>query len=541
MRRISVVVVSLVLAAGGRAAADTIPADKLPEIAVTATTASKRPEVSHYLRALHEHVHRRWADNFLMLIQQKLPLTNPLNVAARDAEVDVVISPDGQLLSSTITKSSGFPGFDDAIGEVLRDSVPFPLPPPSARSDDDRLHLHWVFARDQRRCAGMTVTHVQEAPEVALPKLLHTGRRDEAAERIAAARAAGAHAEPLMTMLASDWLQQAIHAPWMTVHIARVLAEHGEREAVTWLRSALRRPELARDAGEALSALKVPVCPLVKAQLEGGAAWADKQVAAAALARSGETACAPALVKLLENDKARADARAAAAVALGNIDDEAARKSLAGVAKNETNATVRAAAMLAQIRPGAGRGKVIAMESILRDPSPEIRAAAAAGVVRAGGDTNLADLYVLFKDSDARPALAALRELDRLPTQESTNLVARLARRPQLEVQKLAAEILVRRQARGSFSVLKPFLEPATDPALRGLALVAADDTLLASLGNDPHYGYCVYRAYLARGDRDRAADWLLAHAAQMPMQDQGDAMADWLATAETPQATARR
>jgi hypothetical protein len=544
MKRSSVLVVALAGAAaaslaGGRAAAETIPADKLPEIAVTAT--SKRPEVNAYLRTLHEHVHRRWTDNFLMLIQQKLPLVNPLNVAARDAELDVVISPDGQLLSSTITKSSGFPGFDDAIGEVLRDSVPFPLPPPAARSDDDRLHLHWVFARDQRRCAGMTVTHLQDAPEVALPKLLHTGRRDEAADRIAEARAAGAHAEPLMTMLASDWLQQAIHAPWMTVHIAGVLAAHGEREAVTWLKATLRRPELARDAGEALAALKVPVCPLVKAQLEGDA-WPDQQVAAAAaLARSGEAACAPGLVKLLENVKARSEARVAAAVALGNIDDDAARKSLASVVKTETSATVRAAAILAQVRPGAGRAKVIAMESLLRDPSPELRAAAAAGVVRAGGDTNLDDLYVLFKDSDARPALAALRELDRLATEESTKLVARLARRPQPEVQKLAAEILVRRQARGSFSALKPFLDPGTDPALRGLALVAADDGTLTTLGNDPRYGYCVYRAYLARGDRDRAADWLLAHAAKMPMQDQGDAMADWLATAETPQATARR
>ena len=41
-----------------------------------------------------------------------------------------------------------------------------------------------------------------------------------------------------------------------------------------------------------------------------------------------------------------------------------------------------------------------------------MRAAAAAGVVRAGGDTNLDDLYVLFKDTDPRPAAGGAAELD---------------------------------------------------------------------------------------------------------------------------------
>src|SRR5262249_18611598 len=153
-------------------------------------------------------------------------------------------------------------------------------------------------------------------------------------------------------------------------------------------------------------------------------------------ASAGEAECIPGLVALLGNAKARPEARAAAAVALGNIEDPAAKKALADAAK-ETNPTVHGAAMLAQIRPGAGRRAVIAMEVYIRDPAPDLRAAAAAGVVRAGGDTNLADLYVLFKETDARPALASLRELRNLRTEESTKLVARLAHRPQLEVTKL--------------------------------------------------------------------------------------------------------
>ena len=139
--------------------------------------------------------------------------------------------------------------------------------------------------------------------------------------------------------------------------------------------------------------------------------------------------------------------------------------------------------MLAQIKPNAGRPKVIAMGKYLRDPAPEMRAAAAAGVVRAGGAANLDDLYVLFKDNDARPALAALRELERVPSEKATELIARLARRPQREVQKAAAEMLIRRNARDHFSALKPYLEPKADPELRALALASLDEAAAAERG----------------------------------------------------------
>ena len=54
--------------------------------------------------------------------------------------------------------------------------------------------------------------------------------------------------------------------------------------------------------------------------------WADHQPAALALATAGETDCVPGLTKLLGNPKAHPESRAAAAVALGNIEDPAARR-----------------------------------------------------------------------------------------------------------------------------------------------------------------------------------------------------------------------
>jgi hypothetical protein len=191
--------------------------------------------------------------------------------------------------------------------------------------------------------------------------------------------------------------------------------------------------------------------------------------------------------------------------------------------------------LLAQIRPGAGRAKVIAMETMLRDPSPDLRAAAAAGVVRAGGDANLDDLYVLFKDNDPRPALAALRELERLPSDEATKLIARLARRPQPAVQHAAAELLIRRAARDYYATLRPYLEAKADPELRAMALVAADEATLAAAAADPALGFAAYRARLARGERDQAADWFIAHGKALTPADQSNAMTDWIVSADVP------
>jgi hypothetical protein len=509
---------------GGRALADMIPADKLPEAPLVGASLPG-PEAA-YLRRLHQHVHKRWADNFVRLIGEQLPAANPLNEAGRTAEVDVVIGADGLIQSSNLT-GSGFPGYDDAIGEILRDSSPFPRPPEEARSDDGKLHLHWVFARDQRRCAGLTIVHVQDPLEIAIPKLVRSGRAAEALARVAAARAAGIHAEPMMSTLAREWARSSIHEPWATARMVRQLADRGDTDAIAWLKQAVKRPETAREAGEALAANRVPVCPLVKEALEGQDPT-EHMRAAQALATAGEAACAPGLIKLMESAKDRPEARAAAAAALAVVDDAGARAALAATAKDEKADAVRAAAMLAQVRPNAGRGKVLAMEQFIRDPSAELRAAACAGLVRAGGDSNLDDLYLLFKESDVRPLLATLRELDRLHTDEAIKVVARLAHRPQLPVQKAAAEILIRRHARLSFSALKGYLEPATDHQLHGMALVAADDGVLASLADDPAMGIWVYRALLARGDRDRAADWLLSHGAKMSPADQGAALTDW-------------
>jgi TonB C terminal len=525
------------LLAARSARADAIAADKLPETPLADRAGG--PE-GDYLRALHAHIHRRWADNFLRLAADKLPAVNPLNQPGLTAEADIVVAPDGQLLSAAITRGSGFAGFDDAIIEVLRDSVPFPPPIPAVRSDDDKLHAHWLFARDQRRCAGVAVVRVFDPVDVALPKLLRSGRRPEALKRVATARGTGAHADTSFTLLANDWIKSSLHEPWATVRMARMLAIRGDQDAISWLKTAVRRPDMAADAGAALVAAKVPLCPLLKAWFETDN-WTDHQTAAVALATANDPACVPGLMMLFSNTKAVPAARAAAVVALASIDNDEARKAVAAATKEDQPAAVRGVALLAQIKPKAGRPKVIAMEKYLRDPAPELRAAAAAGVVRAGGSANLDDLYVLFKDNDPRPALAALRELADVPGEEATKLIARLAKRPQLPVQKAAAELLVRRKAVDYYSTLKPYLDPKSDPELRTLALVGADEPELQAAAIDPKLGTGMFRVRLARGERDKAIDWFLAYGTALPPPAQADVMVDWLAAVDTSQPTAAK
>src|SRR5258706_16393394 len=94
---------------GSPALAATLPNDKVAEPAVMGG-----PNDAEYLRKLHAHVHKRWADNFLKLIGQNLQLSDPLNDPARVAEADVVIGGDGKLINVTLTKKPGFAGFDEA-------------------------------------------------------------------------------------------------------------------------------------------------------------------------------------------------------------------------------------------------------------------------------------------------------------------------------------------------------------------------------------------------------------------------------------------
>ncbi len=498
------------------------PADSdQPEPSLTAVGAE-----GDYLRAAHGRVHPRWTDNFLMLATRDLPATSPINLASRRVVLAVAIARDGRVMSAQVAESSSHPEFDQAAVEVLRDASPFSAPPSALLSDDGNLHLLWAFARDSRRCSGVTSTKKLDPLDVALPRLLAGERQQEALRRVASARAAQG-AEPSVSLLAKAWLAASLAGPSPSVRAAIALAQVDHPAGVKALESMLNRPETAADAAAALRARRVLLCPLVKDGLAKGAEPV-RHAAALALSDAGEETCSDGLISLFNNLNVSPDVRGAAVRSLGAINTPTAKKAVSAALKDPAP-TVRASALLASARPGAGRPAMLRSLPSVHDPLPEIRAAAAAAIVRTGGDAGLGELYFLFKEKDPRPAEAVARELGRLSTEESARFLARLLKRPDPRVRLAAAVALASRRDSTARDALRSLLDPATDLELRAHALVVSDPASLPALAQSKELGPWAYRAMLASRDRDRAADWLLASFPELPASTRVEVLADWL------------
>lgn len=489
-----------------------------------------------YLRMLHARVHTRWTDNFLHFAETKLPPQNPLNDRSRSVLIRLVLSPDGQIISTRVLRESGWLGFDDAAKEVLRDSGPLPPTPTSLRSDDGYVHIDWLFARDARRDALLTLRRFDQPTEVALPQLIQNGRREDAIRRLKAASAEGHALEPLMTRAAVEWLRASLLSPYGRVEAAAALADRKDPAGLRWLRQALRRPDLAQNAGAALAARDQRVCPLVKRNFDSMDVGMQTS-AALALADAGEVDCREGLTSLLQS-RAPMPSRAAALVALGAIADERARAHVVeGLASDD--ARLRAAAVAGLAR-GAARGRPALLARYFKDPSPDVRAAAAEGFVRAGGRLTAADIEVLVSDSDPRPARAAADALAASPDREATSALARLIERSEdAEALAKAARGIVVRGDPSSYGVLARLVDNANAPAeARAWALAAADQRTLDTLAKDPKLGPAVYRAELAQGERNRAAHWLLDHVTKLPPVTQDQLMLDWITARPSPPET---
>jgi len=65
------------------------------------------------------------------------------------------------------------------------------------------------------------------------------------------------------------------------------------------------------------------------------------------------------------------------------------------------------------------------------------------------------------------------------------------------------------------------------------------EDAELKTAATDPTLGIGVFRARLARGEREQAIDWFLARGASLQPNLQAEAMAEWIATAPAAAAAA--
>ena len=284
-----------------------------------------------YLNAIAAQLQVRWAA-FLEDCRLRLPADHPLNVATLRVGFDLAIGPTGAVVERAQIETSGNGDFDTAAADVLADAAPLPVPPRELMSDDDRVHVRWLFARDRRQAGPATARVVT----VELP----------------------------LARVIDGWLGRGE----LVRAIRRIVRTPAgvEREAaarrvmIAALREALASPDGAarRAAVEACGRAGVQeLAEAVRAQL---AATTDPELRLAAISAVGalgDRAAAPALLVALHDDLVHhspiALARVAALAALGQAEEAAT--VVRAVLDTGPNATALAALAVAPVPAVSGK------------------------------------------------------------------------------------------------------------------------------------------------------------------------------------------
>lgn len=499
-----------------------------------------------YLRLVHQRLHGSWVDGYLRITpyDQLGPETS-----ARETEINLIVRWDGTIELAEIGKSSGAPEFDAGALNAIWTSAPFP-PPADVLADDGLAHIKWRFARNFRQCSGAEVVHVEFPLLSALPNLVARGRLSDAVNRMTIElERAGWSGGDFLAAFARLWLEQPNLSDEMDTRASAALALGGDTRQGNRLRAAVLSPTTAAVAAPALQSLGVNVGSLLAAALSDASAESTRDAVIAAVR---------ALPAVTSNCHACIDAFAAAAVdprqsvpdrvsmieTLGRLERTRVIELALGAASRDANPALRGAALLAEMPPGRGRVGVIRMAPLLHDPSPEIRAAAAAGVLRAGGDLGLEQLYLLARERDPRPLLAAAAEMGRMNTEASAALLGKWLKRSDKTVRRAAIQALAARHDEAARALVEPILRaaitnPEEDPAVRALAISTADVAQIVAMSADARLGRIGYRALIDANLRQDAARWLLANLERLAPEDRIAVLGDWIAP--TPKLAAQR
>jgi TonB family protein len=468
-------------------AAHATPPPAAPKAAAAKTTAPKataparghEPEITtpgvpgDYLRRVHSRLHGRYTEEFIRTVASTHPSTHPLNDLTRQATVALAVRWDGTISEAAIRKTSGSPDFDRVALDVARKSAPFPLPPPDVVSDDSYAHIEWTFARDHRACAaGAQITRVDDPLDVSLPRLVGGNRVGEALRRVGESAKGGDDAG--LDRFARLYLSRTNPDPVLNVAASVALAESGDRSQAARLRDALGSPFTMAMAVQGLHKLGLDVCDAVRETMQSGPTLARETAIGAArtAAKIGADTsnCQPPLAAVV------ADGRAPTAVRLLALDTlvtfaPAAARPVVLSAMLDKDPAVRGAATLASVRKGAGRPEMYRLAPLLHDKAVEVRGAASAGMVRAGGDMALEQLYLLARETDARPGTLVAAELAQLSTRASAEFLGKMLKRNNYQVQVAAARALAARKDAGARTELEALKADANAPnELRAIA-----------------------------------------------------------------------
>lgn len=433
-----------------------------------------------YLTAVAVQLQPGWGQ-FLDDCRLRLPGDHPLNRMQLAATVELAIARDGKL-AGLVLATSGNRDFDRAVSDAIADAVPLPVPPVELLSDDDQLHLRWLFARDRRQAGPATASVVALELPVAgvVERLIGQGELARAALRVRAAPAADRDRAPATTRVMIAVLREAVARGDDAVRAAAV--------------AAIGRAQVSALAAE------------VRALLAPTTATGLRVDAVAALGALGDRDAAPTLLAQLASDLREqprlALAETRALVALGHQRDAA-----------ETIGHVLAAD---GATPHAG-----ALEAYALAPAPELAGKLAGWFAR--GDTHTRAAVCLAATSAVVDPVLGLGDADATVRAVCCDAAAaRALARPQT-ARRIVARLreLARDRDRGVRARAIGALQALDrDRAPRGLDDDAAEVRAAYAAALDGASAHAGDLAALA-DDRDaevRAAAWLaIARAAQPP------------------------
>ncbi|MGN6105171.1 MAG: TonB family protein [Kofleriaceae bacterium] len=451
-----------------------------------------------YLTALGALIQPAWGQ-FLEDCRVRLPASHALNAPRLEAIAELVIGRDGAVASKRIAQPSGNGDFDRAVLGVLGDARPLPPPPVELASDDDQVHVRWLFARDRRQ-AGPATAQVMaiEFPLLGvIDGLLERGELDRAALRVAGARASEARrpvaAERVMIAVLREGLASShgvvrraaveaigranVQVLARDVHALVLPTSDGDlRLAAIAAATTLRDPEavaplLVDYPAELENRLQVAITKTAGLVALGRAADATAAIRGALDGSRGSNAVAlaalgqapdPALAGKLAAWFARGDARVRAGVCSAlPAAAPAGAPALILRGLRDADATVRATCATAAARPGRAppsRALIRRLGELARDRDQAVRARAVAALGAIDPDhrprsiddpapevriaaiprASEAELRALAADRDAEVRAAALAQL----AERAPELLESAAADPSPQVRRAAAAAL---------------------------------------------------------------------------------------------------
>ncbi len=362
-----------------------------------------------YLTTLGAEIQPRWS-SFLEDCRLRLSTSHPLNDPRLSTTAHLEIAGDGRVLARAVTASANR-DFDRAVTDVLAEIDRVAPPPADLWSDDDRVHVSWLFARDARQAGPATasIVTVHQPLSLVVSRRLSEGDVTRAARRALEASDLDPDVPDATRAVMMAALDEALRgsrasrvAAIETIAAARLTSFAAELRP---LLAPTTDPEVRRAAIEAIGVLGDQTA----IELVLGALPEDLRVAPAIatvstralVALGAESRVVPVLVAALAADSAT---QTSALRAMSELEAWSLVPRMARAARSP-DASVRAAACEAL---PTMRRPVLFVARGLTDRAAAVRAACAdaLGRIQFGGKTP--GLRALLRDRDARVRATAL-------------------------------------------------------------------------------------------------------------------------------------